>query len=140
MPTCSLPKSGPTPARVSTLKSVVFPAAGRPTIPASSMSLVLRELLLQGGESAMLERLHRPFRLLQDRPGFAVREVEQELEHQHLLLLERVLRLGHFLLGLPAPRGPEVIHRKVVGDAEEPRRERRRLPAEAPDRLQHLQK
>ena len=38
IPTCSLPKSGPTPARVSTLKSVVFPAAGRPTIPASSIS------------------------------------------------------------------------------------------------------
>ena len=37
MPTCSLPKSGPTPARVSTLKSVVFPAAGRPTIPASNI-------------------------------------------------------------------------------------------------------
>ncbi len=47
MPTCSLPKSGPTPARVSALKSVVFPAAGSPTIPTSSTCSVSRDLLLQ---------------------------------------------------------------------------------------------
>src|SRR5262245_3536607 len=110
MPTCSLPKSGPTPARVSTLKSVVFPAAGRPTIPASSTRLVLLELLLQRRESAMLERFHGAFRLVQDGPGLAVREVEQELEHQHLLLLDRevVDQLEH---GLAADR----VQRGVLG-------------------------
>ena len=47
-------------------------------------------------------------------------------------------RLGHLLLGLPAPVRAEVVHREVVRDPEEPRRERRRLPAEAADRLEHL--
>src|SRR3954452_16765400 len=135
MPTCSLPKSGPTPALVSTLKSVVFPAAGRPTIPASSIFLVLRDLLLQGGESAMLEGLDRALGLFEHGARLAVREVEQELQHQHLLLLERevldqlehalapdrvkrrvlgrrlghALRLRHLFLGLPATRRAEVV-------------------------------
>src|SRR5207244_3751868 len=39
----------------------------------------------------------------------------------------------------PAPVRPEVVHREVVRDPEQPRRERRRLPAELADRLQHLQ-
>ena len=48
-------------------------------------------------------------------------------------------RLRHFLLGLPAPVRAEVVHREVVRDPEEPRGERRRLPAEAADRLEHPQ-
>jgi hypothetical protein len=32
-----------------------------------------------------------------------------------------------------------VVHRQVVGDAEQPGRERRRAPSEPPDRLEHLQ-
>src|SRR5581483_11785680 len=44
------------------------------------------------------------------------------------------------LLGrLPALRRAEVVHREVVRDAEQPRGERRRAPAELPDRLEHLQ-
>ena len=48
-------------------------------------------------------------------------------------------RLRHLLLRLPAAPRAEVVHREVVRDAEEPRGERRRLPAEAPDLLEHLQ-
>src|SRR5437870_1895677 len=49
-------------------------------------------------------------------------------------------RLGNLLLGLNVAPRPEVIHGEVVGDPKEPRRERRRLPAEATDRLEHFQK
>ena len=49
------------------------------------------------------------------------------------------MRLGDFLFGLHAAPGAEVIHREVVRDPEEPRRERRRLPPEAADRLEHLE-
>jgi predicted ABC-class ATPase len=113
----------------------------------------------------MLKRLDRALGLVQHRARLAVREVEQELQHQHLLLLEREVldqlehaapadrlqrgllrrRLGgafglrHLLLRLPAPRRAEVVHREVVGDPKEPRGERGRAPAEPPDRLQHLQ-
>src|SRR6188474_110611 len=113
----------------------------------------------------MLERLDGALRLAEHGARLAVREVEQELQHQYLLLLQRevldqlehaapadrlqrgVLRrgllsalgLGHLLLRLPAPRRAEVVHREVVRDPEEPRRERRRAPTEAPDCLEHLQ-
>src|SRR4029078_296813 len=131
----------------------------------SSMSLVLRELLLQRRESAMLKRLDGTLRLVEHGARLAVREVEQELQHQDLLLLERevldqlehalaadrmerrvlgrrlggAFGLGHLLLGLPALRGTEVVHRQVVSDPEEPGGKRRGLPAKAADRLEHLQ-
>src|SRR5215208_1517121 len=142
MPTCSLPKSGPTPALVSALKSVVFPAAGSPTIPTSSTPLVSRDLLLQLRERPVLQRLHGAFRLVQNGRSLAVGEVEDELQGQHLLLLvrevldqlehalppdrrqsillgrrlRRAFGFGHLLLGLPALRGAEVVHRQVVRD------------------------
>src|SRR5262249_54904490 len=123
------------------------------------------ELLLQRDERAVLERLDRSFGLAEDRPRLGVCEVEDELQREHLLLLrgeildelehrlapdrlERAglgrrhlvgLRLRHLLLRLPALVRAEVVHGEVVRDAEGPRRERRRLPAEATDRLEHLQ-
>ena len=113
----------------------------------------------------MLERLDRTLGLAEDRRRLGVREVEDELQRQHLLLLGREILdqlehrllpdrlqravlgrrrlvgigLRHLLLRLPALVGAEVVHREVVGDPEEPRRERRRLPAELADRLEHLQ-
>ncbi len=113
----------------------------------------------------MLERLDRALGLVEDRRDVGVREVEDELQRQHLLLLERevldqlehrlaadrlhrlvlgrrllgVARLRHLLLRLPAAARAEVVHREVVRDPEEPRRERRRLPAEPADRLEHLE-
>ena len=127
--------------------------------------LALLDLLLQRDEGAMLERLDRPLGLAEDRRRLGVREVEDELQRQHLLLLVREivdqleqrlpadrfqgpglrrgrlvwLGLGHLLFGLPALARAKVVHREVVGDAEEPGRERGRLPAELPDRLEHLQ-
>ena len=114
----------------------------------------------------MLERLHCAFGLVEDRRRLGVREVEDELQRQHLLLLLRegidqpehrlaadrlerlvlggafggVERLRHFLLRMPAAVGAEVVHREVVRDPEEPGRERRRLEAELADRLEHAQK
>ena len=113
----------------------------------------------------MLKRFDRALRLAEDRRRLAVREVEDELQREHLLLLGREVfdqlehaltpdrlhrlffrrrllgrrRLGHLLLGLPTPGGTEVVHRQVVRDPEEPSREGRRLPLEAADRLEHLQ-
>ena len=113
----------------------------------------------------MLERLDRALGLVEDRRHLGVREVEDELQRQHLLLLRREVvdelqhrlaadrlhrlelgrrlllarRLGHLLLRLPAAARPEVVHREVVRDPEQPGRERRRLPLEAADLLQHLQ-
>src|SRR5215208_2354097 len=108
MPTCSLPKSGPTPALVSALKSVVFPAAGSPTMPTSSTPLVSRDLLLQRRQSPVLQRLHGALRLVQDRRRLAVGEVEDELQGQHLLLLvrEALDQLEH---ALPPDRGQGVL-------------------------------
>src|SRR6266576_7215546 len=107
----------------------------------------------------MLERLHGTFGLAEDGRRLAVREVEDELQRQHLLLLVREVldqlehalaadrlkrsllrgalglgRLGHTFPRLPAACRAEVIHREVVRDPEEPGRERRRLPAETADR------
>src|SRR5919201_2307870 len=113
----------------------------------------------------MLQRLDRALGLVEDLRDVCVREVEHELQRQHLLLLGRQLldhlhhrlapdrlhrrelggrllgavRLGHLLLGLPPPARAEVVHGEVVRDPEEPGGERRRLPAEPPDRLEHLQ-
>ena len=114
----------------------------------------------------MLERLHGALGLVENRRHLRVREVEDELQRQHLLLLGREVldelehrlapdrshrlelgrrlrlvrrRLRHLLLRLPAAARAKVIHREVVRDAEEPGGERRRLPAEAPDLLEHLQ-
>src|SRR5919201_4657433 len=98
----------------------------------------------------MLERLHGALGLAEDRRRFAVREAEDELERQYLLLLMREvldqlehaspadrlerrflrgallgsLRLGHVLLGLPALVRAEVVHREVVRDPKEPGRKR----------------
>ena len=113
----------------------------------------------------MLQRLHRALRFAEDRRDLAVREAEDELERQHLLLLvgevldqlEQALaadrvqrlhlggvllvadRLRHLLLGLHAARRAEVVHREVVRDPKEPGRERRRLKPELADRLEHPQ-
>ena len=46
------------------------------------------------------------------------------------------LRLRNLVPRLRATRGAEVVHRDVVGDPEEPGRERNRAPAETVDRLQ----
>src|SRR5579862_710495 len=126
---------------------------------------LLGDLLLERGEGAVLQRLDRALRLPEDRGHVGIGEAEDELEREDLLLLGRqrldhlqhrlapdrvhgehlrgrlfrARRLGHFLLRLPAPPRAEVIHREVVRDPEEPRRERRRPPAEPPDRLEHLQ-
>src|SRR4029077_18187676 len=159
IPTCSLPEPCVS-ARVSARNSVVLPELGSPTIPTSNATRggyrrlrggLLLELLLQRDERAVLERLDRSFGLLEDRGDFRVREVEDELQRQHLLLLRREVldelqhrlapdrlqrlelggrlppprRLGHLLLWLPAAAGPEVVHREVVRDPEQPRRERR---------------
>jgi hypothetical protein len=78
--------------------------------------------------------------------GEAVGELEHRLPPDRVQCRElgrRLLgagRLGHLGLRLPAAVRAKVIHGEVVGDAEEPRRERRRLPAELADRLEHLQK
>src|SRR5262245_21547841 len=168
-PTCSCPYAVcETP--VSAVKSVVFPAPGRPTIPTSSgtAQTVLRvhELSLERLERAALERLHGPFGLAEDPRRLRVAEAEHELQREHLALLGRKLldqpehpelcdlverlllrgrlliagRLGHLVLDLhPVPR-PEVIHREVVRDSEEPCGEGSRLPAEVADRLEHPQK
>src|SRR5438093_6348615 len=105
--------------------------------PYSGLQLLLApvELLLQRGKRPMLERLDRPFGLAEDGRRLGVREVEHELQGQHLLLLARELvdqiehrpasnrlerallrrgglvRIGlrHLLLGLPAAVGAEVI-------------------------------
>ena len=130
-----------------------------------SFSSVDGDLLLQRDERAVLQRLDGALRLVEDRRRLGVREVEDELERQHLLLLlrervdqlehrlapdrlERLVlrgallgaeRLRHLLLGLPAPVRAEVVHREVVRDPEEPGREGRRLEAELADRLEHAQ-
>src|SRR5579884_2233832 len=167
IPTCSLPEPCVS-ARVSARNSVVFPELGSPTIPASRarrLGLLALDLPLQRGERAVLQRLDRALGLVEDRRDLGVRQVEDELQRQHLLLLggelldqlqhrlppdrlhrgelrRRLLlpgRLGHVLLGLPAPPRAEVVHREVVRDPEQPGRERSRLPLEAADLLQHLQ-
>src|SRR3954447_9551931 len=100
--------------------------------------------LLERDERAVLERLDRALRLAEDRRRLLVREVEDELQRQHLLLLVRELLdqlqhalstdrfeglflgraplagigLWYFLLRLPALVGAEVIHREVVRDPE----------------------
>src|SRR6059058_3421056 len=166
MPTFSFPGTDD-PVRVSALKSVVLPELGRPTMPTESAmlrALVIVELPLQGGQRPVLERFDRALGLVEDRRGLRVREVEDELQRQHLLLLVRELldqlqhalpadrlerlllgrtavagiRLGDLLFGLPALVGAEVVHREVVRDPEQPGRERRRTPAELADRLEHL--
>src|SRR5436309_7807475 len=171
MPTFSLPGTD-APVRVSALKSVVLPEFGRPTIPTERASLRLLgrrfrrrcDLPLQRGQRAVLKRLDRALGLVEDRRRLGVREVEDELQRQHLLLLVRELLdqlqhaltadrlerfllgraplagmgLGHLLLRLPAFAGAEMIHREVVRDPKQPGRERRRTPAERADRLEHL--
>src|SRR5512132_3967011 len=165
-PTCSCPYAVcETP--VSAVKSVVFPAPGRPTIPTSSgaAQTVLRvhELSLERGERTVLERLHRALRLPEDARALQVAEAEHELQRQHLALLggqffdqpehpglrHRVQRLllgrrlllaerrGHLVLDQLPATRAEVIDREVVRDPEQPRGEGSRLPAEAADRLEH---
>src|SRR5690348_2626026 len=156
MPTFSLPGTE-APVRVSALKSVVLPELGRPTMPTERASLRLPGrrvgrrcyLPVQGGQGAVLQRLDRALGLLEDRRGLGVREVEDELQGQHLLLLVRepldqlqhvlppdrlegfrlgcaaLARIGfwHLFLRLPALARAEVIHRQVVCDPEQPGRE-----------------
>src|SRR5262249_1361893 len=165
----AIPTSPVARAPVSAWKSVDFPELGSPTIPTSSAtrggSVLGRELFLERDERAVLEGLDRALGLPEDRRHFAVRQVEHELQRKHLLLLLRQAfdqlehalapdrlerrelggrrglagRLGNLLLGLPAARRAEVIHGEVVRDPEEPSGKRRRLPAEALDRLEHLE-
>src|SRR5581483_10731245 len=172
IPTCSFPEPCIS-ACVSARNSVVLPELGSPTMPASSaterrlaasLGLPARELLLERRERPVLERLDRALRLAEDRRHLGVREVEDELQRQHLLLLRRQLLdqlehrlaadrlhrrelrrrlllarlLRHLLLGLPAAASSEVVHGEVVRDPEEPGRERRRPPLEAADLLEHL--
>jgi len=156
MPTFSLPGTD-APVLVSALKSVVLPEFGRPTIPPERARLrLLRwrfgrrcDLPLQRCQRAVLERLDRTLGLVEDRCRLGVREVEDELQRQHLLLLVRELLdqlqhalpadrlerfllgrtslagigLGHLLLGLPPLARAKVIHRQVVRDPEKPGRE-----------------
>src|SRR4029453_15212356 len=112
----------------------------------------------------MLERLDGALGLVEDRRRLRVREVEDELQREDLLLLVRELpdhlehalttdrlerlllgcapltrvRLGDLLPRLPALVRAEMVHREVVRDPEEPGREGRRAPAELAYRLQHL--
>jgi len=48
---------------------------------------LVRDVLLERGERAVLERLDRALRLVEHGRSFQVREVEHELQDQHLLLL-----------------------------------------------------
>src|SRR5205823_5611408 len=95
IPTCSLPEPCVS-ARVSARNSVVLPELGSPTIPTSSATrggyrglrdFLLLDLLLQGDERTVLERLDRPLGFVEDRRHLRVREVEGELQRQYLLLL-----------------------------------------------------
>src|SRR5580765_1816044 len=165
-PTCSCPYAVcDTPVRA--VKSVVFPAPGRPTIPTSSgiAETLLRayELSLESCERAVLKRLDGALGLSEDASGFGVPEPEVELQHEHLALLGRELidqldhaelgdraqrlrfgrrplvTLGHLVLGLRPASRAEMVDREVVRDPQQPRGKRSRLPAEAADRLEHAQ-
>src|SRR6476620_7840151 len=165
--TPAMPTSPVACAPVSAWNSVDLPELGSPTIPTSRAKLGLRvsgDLLLQRHERPVLQRLDRALGLVEDRRDFGVRQVEHELQREDLLLLRRevldqlehalpadhlhrrglggglalALGLGHLFLRLPAAVRAEVIHRKVVRDAEEPGGQRRGLPLEALDRLEHL--
>src|SRR5581483_1523827 len=111
--------------------------------------LAASELLLQRDECPVLQRLHRALGLAEDGRGLGVREVEDELQRQHLLLVEREVldqlehrpapdcleraslrrgrlvrrRLRYLAFRLPATRRTEMVHREVVRDPEEPGRE-----------------
>ena len=165
MPTFSLPKPAP-PVFVSAVNSVVLPAPGRPTIPTSSAtysSSAPAICFCSETSARCCSDLTAPSVLSRIVAASRVREVEDELQRQHLLLLlrervdqlqhrlaadrlERLVlggallgaeRLRHLLLRLPALVRAEVVHREVVGDPEEPGRERGRLEAELADRLEH---
>src|SRR4051794_1014563 len=116
------------------------------TLWALERLLTAAELLLERRERTMLERLDRSLGLAEDRRGLAVREVEHELQRQHLLLLPRELvdqlehrlapdrlerallrrrrvvdgRLRHLLLRLPAAVGAGGGHRPGVGGPGKP--------------------
>ena len=88
MPTFSLPKSPP-PARVSARKSVVFPEPGRPTMPTSSATTRSgrRSCFCSETSARCWSVLIAPSLLSRIVADVAVREVEDELQRQHLLLL-----------------------------------------------------
>src|SRR5207237_8417652 len=105
---------------------------------------LLLDLLLQGDERTVLERLDRPLGFVEDRRHLRVRKVEDELQRQYLLLLGRealdelqhrlpanrlhrrelggrlllARRLGDRFLRLPAAAGADVGRREVGGRRE----------------------
>src|SRR5438270_8318967 len=80
-----------TPRRLDRAVHSIFTASDRPFPPRALGPRRFDELgreaqALERGERAVLERLHGAFGLVEDHRGLGIREAEQELQRQYLLL------------------------------------------------------